>query len=212
LIGANITATLILGRREYTITLPTLLSCPRCYTDASIIPDTIKQTTRKARLGVLIVNSQMQPIQNIYIQGSIDNSSSVLLAEAAALLLAASMADRIHLHSPNYLSDNQQLVSFFNGTDHSSPPDWRIKNFTHQFMNYNKQNNFKIFKIRRQANQTAHLLAKQAFAANHPRPSALDPLYLYKHDSCKSVPCRGTEEPLHSEPENLVTLIAARCC
>jgi hypothetical protein len=42
----------------------------------------------------------------------------------------------------------QKLVSFFNGTDHSSPPDWIIKNFTQQFMNYNKQNNFKIFKIR----------------------------------------------------------------
>lgn len=75
--------------------------------------------------------------------------------------------------SEELVSDNQQLVSFINVTNQSSPPEWRIKNLTQQFMNYNRDNNFKIFKIRRQGNQTAHLLAKQAFTANHPQLSPI---------------------------------------
>jgi hypothetical protein len=43
------------------------------------------------------------------------------MAEAAALALAAVVTERLHIHNINFLSDNQELVTF-NSRDQSTPP------------------------------------------------------------------------------------------
>ena len=60
-------------------------------------------------------------------------ATSVLMAEAAAIALAAIVTDRLNLQQIHFLSDNQQLVQFLNDVDQGNPPDWRIKHFTQVF-------------------------------------------------------------------------------
>jgi len=81
------------------------------------------------------------------------------MAEAAALALAAALVQRLQFTGTNFLSDNQQLGSFLNSPDHSTPPDWRMKHLTQQYITSSDQGNFRIFKIPRNINQTAHMLA-----------------------------------------------------
>ena len=69
-----------------------LLPGTRCYTDASTAPDSALQVPRKAGLGVFIVNNQPQTTATIYIKAVLNTSTSVLMAEAAALALAAEIA------------------------------------------------------------------------------------------------------------------------
>jgi hypothetical protein len=49
------------------------------------------------------------------------------MAEAAAIALAAAITAQLGLHDTNFLSDNEELVRFFNSDDHANPPQWRIK-------------------------------------------------------------------------------------
>ena len=90
------------------------------------------------------------------------HSTSVLMAEAAALALAATITAQLQLHHINFLSDSQQLVDFFNSSDHSNPPDWRIKYLTQLFDNFTSNRSTGTFKTQRNQNQTADTLARQA--------------------------------------------------
>ena len=90
---------------------------------------------RQAGLGVLIVNTEVQPTQTVYIKAKLAACSSVLMAEAAALALAVNVTQHINLTNITFLSDCEQLVQFLNAADHSNPPDRRIKHFTQLFSN-----------------------------------------------------------------------------
>jgi hypothetical protein len=93
----------------------------------------------------------------------LSDAHSVIMAEAAALALAAVINDSLNFTNTNFLSDCQQLVYFLNSADQSNPPDWRIKFYTQTFINYASRCQAKIFKIDRNLNTTAHGLARQAF-------------------------------------------------
>jgi len=80
---------------RYTVLFPALLHGSRCYTDASTMPDQVSLLPIKAGIGVYI-NTQVRP-QNIYVTAAMQDSTSVLKAEAAALALAAAVTDRLHL-------------------------------------------------------------------------------------------------------------------
>jgi hypothetical protein len=73
---------------------------------------------------------QVNPPQSVYVKAAITYSSSVLMAEAAALALAATITHQLHLQHTNFLTDNQELVHIFNASDHTNPSDWRIKRYT----------------------------------------------------------------------------------
>jgi hypothetical protein len=81
-------------------------------------------------IGILFVNPQVQPVQTIYIRAQLSQALSVLMAEAAALALAAIIADRLHYNNVTFLSDCQWLVHFLNSTDLTNPPEWQIKHYT----------------------------------------------------------------------------------
>jgi hypothetical protein len=115
---------------RHTITAPALLQGTRCYVDASTQPDHLNPHSRMAGLGVFIIKTQEHPIQSIYIKAKLLTCSSVLMAEAASLALAASIIYRLNINGCNFLSDCEQLVHSINSADHSNPSDWRIKPFT----------------------------------------------------------------------------------
>jgi hypothetical protein len=109
---------------------PALLPGIRCYVDAATAPDNQPTIIRKAGIGILFVNPQVQPVQTIYIRAQLSQALSVLMAEAAALALAAIIADRLHYNNVTFLSDCQWLVHFLNSTDLTNPPEWQIKHYT----------------------------------------------------------------------------------
>jgi ribonuclease HI len=148
---------------RYTVHMPALLPGVRCYVDASTLPDNPTMSNRKAGLGILFVNTQVQPAQTIFIKAQFTASQSVLMAEAAALAIAATLNDSLHFDSTTFLSDSQQLVHFLNQQDQSHPPDWRIKFLTQSFTNYSVRRRATILKISRNLSATADGLARQAF-------------------------------------------------
>ena len=100
-------------------------------------------------------------------------ATSVLMAEAVAIALAAIVTDRLNLQQIHFLSDNQQLVQFLNDVDQGNPPDWRIKHFTQVFTNHTRHGDKRILKVHKSQNQTADNLARQALSQSQPTSLAL---------------------------------------
>ena len=132
---------------------------------------------------------------------------SVVMAEAPAMALAAAVTESLHFHNINFLSDNQELVNFFNNRDRSTPPDWRIKHLTQNFINSTMQRNTSVFKIRSQ-NQTAHTLAKQAFVGIQSQPTSLS-FSCSNRSHVLQCPLR---DALTSVVTDSVTILSASCC
>lgn len=146
---------------RYTISTPALLQGTKCFVDASTSPDQPSTLLRQAVLGVLIVNTKVQPTQTVYIKAKLTACSSVLMAKAAALALAVNVTQCMNLTNISLLSDCEQLMHFLNTADHSNPPNWRIKYFTQLFSNQSRCREFKIFKINIRLNTTADAPARQ---------------------------------------------------
>jgi ribonuclease HI len=165
-------------------------------------------TPRNAGIGVFIINTCLQPPQQVYIKAMLKDTASVLMAEAAALALAALVTHHLQLNNVTFLSDNQQLVHFLNGSDLSIPSDWRMKPFTQIIRNSTHQRSTAILKIGRNQNQTADLLARQAL-------SDLDSDLMHQSCVCSN-PAHVEQCPLPMTIQlvniNFVTGLTARCC
>jgi hypothetical protein len=130
------------------------------------------------------------------------------MAEAAALALAARIASVINLQRSNYLSDNDSSVKFFNSTDLSAPPDWRIKAITQDFINTNGANQTKVFKNARDMNRLAHGSSKEA---QRLLSSASSSNFFYLHTCCSwmsQCPVKEALNTVNLEPFGLLSL----CC
>lgn len=179
--------------------LPALLEGVRCYSDASTAPDLPTLSPRPASIGLFIINTQVNPVQTIYIKARMIGTTSVLMAEAAAIALAAVVTQRLNLQQVHFLSDNQQLVHFLNASDQANPPEWRVKPFTQMFTNSTTNTNKTIRKIHRSQNQTADTLAPDRLF--HSLPISL------------TVSCSCSYGvALSSALLNHVTLLSAACC
>jgi hypothetical protein len=82
---------------RYLFTIPSLIQGVRCYIDAFTTPDQHPQTMKSAGLGVFIVNTEAQPTQTVYIKATLQECSSVLMAEAAGLALAVQITQLMEL-------------------------------------------------------------------------------------------------------------------
>jgi len=69
-----------------------------CYVDASTEPDSLTHNIRPAGLGIVIVNTQVHPESRIHIKAVLDDTSSVIMAEAAAIALAAKILTALQVH------------------------------------------------------------------------------------------------------------------
>lgn len=190
---------------RHNTSIPAPLPGVRCYVDLSTTPDHPTLTPRKAGLGILFVNTQVQPAQTIYIKAQMSAAHSVIMAEAAALALAAMINDALDFNNTAFLSDCPLFVDFLNQNDQTHCPDWRIKSFTQLFTNSLSHRQAKVIKIKRNLNTTADSLARQASFASG---SILPPV-------CSS------EQHIHQCPLLLalnsvilqdVTILLASCC
>jgi hypothetical protein len=98
---------------RYAVQVPALLGI-RCFVDASTMPDQPNQPARQAGIGIFIVNTQVQPMQTIYIKAAMTQTHSVIMAEAIAMALAAKLMNVLNFNDVCYLSDCSQLVQFLN--------------------------------------------------------------------------------------------------
>jgi ribonuclease HI len=93
-----------------------------CYMDAAISPNGPSPQLRQAGIGIKFVNMQVQPPNAIYIKAIVKEVSSVVMAEAAALALAASTATNLGFMQVSFLTDSSQLYHFLLGSEQSHPP------------------------------------------------------------------------------------------
>lgn len=145
-----------------TVSIPASLAGPRCYVDASTLPDQNHPFIRPAGIGIFFIDVQVQPPIKILVKARVEQVSSVLMAEAAAAALAAQLLHLLQAQNSYVLSDCQQLVLFLNHESVAHPPDWRMKPFTLVFKNFADAGGISIRKIHRSSNLTAHSLATQA--------------------------------------------------
>jgi len=193
---------------RYLVRFPGLLQGVKCYTDASTSPDLPSLTPRNAGIGLFIINTQIHPAKTIYIKAIMTATTSVLMAEAAAMALAAIVTNCLGLQQVIFLFDNQQLVHFLNGLDQANPPEWRIKYFTQTFSNFTGQRDMRILRVQRAHNQTADVLARQALLESQsPVSSGL----LCNCSNAAHVQCTLLEA-LQPVALNSVRLLTAVCC
>lgn len=93
-------------------------------------------------------------------------SSSVLMAEAGGLAIAARCARLLSIQEMSF-SDSETLANIINDRFRSSKP-WSIKPFTADFSFQALNMRFKVLKINRVDNVTAHSLASQARSSASP--------------------------------------------
>lgn len=96
----------ILGPPLYRALLPVPFSGSSCYMDVATALDSTLQVPREAGLRVFIINNQSHPPVTIYIKGKLRGSTSVLMAEAAALALAARVVFTVGIQSLFFLTNN----------------------------------------------------------------------------------------------------------
>jgi len=193
---------------SHVIAIPALLHGTRCYVDASIEPDQQNSSPRPAGLGVFILLFQEQMPQAIYVKARLDDCSSVIMAEAASLVLASAVGHNLNLSGVNFLSDYEQLVHFLNKNDISNPPDWRIKYYTQTFANFTRSSSSNIIKVHRRLNTMVDALARQAVQHSTFQNSDLEFSCSLEHH----MPHCNVLQALQSVGITGVTILAARCC
>nr|AAL68852.1 putative protein NP_196765.1 [Sorghum bicolor] len=119
----------------FLVSFPSSFAGTRCYTDAATLPDNLNSDTSQAGLGVFIVNTDEHPPISIFVKALLQESSSVLMAESAALALATDLLKQIQCTRYTIFSNNQQLVNFLNQSDLSNPSDRRIKPYSQHAAN-----------------------------------------------------------------------------
>jgi hypothetical protein len=116
-VGNNTTSLTQMNRSRNHLQDTYLLQGIRCYTNASTTHDNTSILPRNAGLGLFIINTQVQPAQTFYIKAKMTEATSVLMAEATAMALAAIITHRLNMQPIIFLSDNEQLVHFLNAPD-----------------------------------------------------------------------------------------------
>jgi ribonuclease HI len=132
---------------------------PIAYCDAAFNPI---MDTRTAGLGVYLHNPDRNA--KIFIQAVSCTASSVLQAEAHALLLAVRVVHALGWTGVSFLSDNKMLVDAASANDLlSATGHWSIRPVLADVFNRRNQFAERIIKVPRSENKVAHALAKRAF-------------------------------------------------
>jgi hypothetical protein len=78
----------------------------------------------------LLLTPTLLPPFPLFIKASMQDSSSVRMAESVALALAITFCRQMDLQHISFFTDNQLLVNCITGEHSSDPQDWRIKPYT----------------------------------------------------------------------------------
>jgi len=144
----------------------------------------------------------------LYIKALINNTTSVIMAEAAALALAALVSTMLQIEEISYLTDSQLLVTYLNGPDLRNPPHWDVKPFTERFLSSVANRRIQVLKVQRDMNATAHILANQAFRSSKDLCNSVNVSCSNASHGC-SCPSQLALQCVSYEP---FRIIAARCC
>jgi len=90
---------------RFILHMPAIVPGIRCYVDASTTPDHPSLPSRMAGLGIFFVNTQIQQAQTIYIKAHMSRAQSMIMAEAAALAIAAMVNHSLNFNNTVFLSD-----------------------------------------------------------------------------------------------------------
>ena len=107
---------------------------------------------------------------SIYVKARITTIQSVLVAEAAAISLAAKTISLLNITAANYICDNKLLVNMLSSQSPSGLQDWTLKPLLIEFKSNNREVQHQVYKIHRSQNITSHSLPYQArtFYSNFP--------------------------------------------
>ena len=131
--------------------------------------DEFSDPNRWVGLGIFVCFAGFQPSKSIYIRAR-RRVNSVLMAELAALVLAAKVAETLELRNATFYTDCRDLVLQLQKGE--AQAFWSLRPLISQFLCLQDRFLFKVGKINRQENEIAHCLAMQAKAmSNHTLPS-----------------------------------------
>ena len=136
------------------------------------------------KLECFFVFLQDQAKVNVQIQASTQNTSTPLQAKAVAFLLAAQVAQRLHISRPTFLTDCLSLAK--EATERSVLADstpWSIKKYVAEFFSLTKDLQAQVFHISREINGIAHNVAHQVL-----NPS-MEPVFGCNSSAHRQYPC-----------------------
>lgn len=139
--------------------------------------------------GVFIINQETPTTSAIYIQVTIQ-VDSVPMPEATALRQNSSNGgtkSTSPISNVSYPTDNQAITNFFNSADTSSPPHWKVQ----VLLEANSRQEFKVCKINRSLNTTAHTLASHKLLIQQLLPILYSLVLLIAATLRVSVHCEG---------------------
>ena len=142
----------------------TNITGPRIYSDASWKNKKIPGQTNAAAtgIGIFMEFSQNGHSFTIMIQASTTMTSSVLQAEAKALLLATQFSEKLGIVKPTMLTDNKTLAKAVASrrldTDHMH---WNTRDILARILNSMSNLQAQVFHIKRNVNGVAHNCAHQ---------------------------------------------------
>ncbi|CAL4908113.1 unnamed protein product [Urochloa decumbens] len=133
------------------------------YTDAALPPDGQGNTSRVAGLGVVLDlgASTHSCCLEIFAETTVE---SMITGELAARLVAAKIADALHIQPFVLASDCLLAVQHLHKGSWLAP--WRLQPWISQFQLLKSAHIFQVIKISRQ-NDAAHCLAVQAKSVSH---------------------------------------------
>jgi hypothetical protein len=187
--------------------MPVMLQGLRIYTDASLIPDQNLPSIQNAGIGVYLINSGLHHNFNVCSKASLLRVPSVFTAEAAALAFAGIIVKRLQIVEATFLSDSQQLVTYINYSSTMPIPRWDAKFYTQTYSNAAQGNIYKVYKIPRNLNSTAHNLGSQA--RNHLIENSDVTITCQNATHISRYPFRAA---LDDVPWAFLTHIAVTCC
>jgi hypothetical protein len=163
------------------------------------------RTILTCKLGRLVWVYSSLIRRSIHPNPSTSRQDSWHALQCSWLRFAATVIHSLQIRECSFLSDCEQLVHFINSSDHSNPPDRRIKPYTPVYDNLSNIISSGLLKVIRNNNTTADALARQAQGNQAP---TLETMCTHQHgcDHC------FVSQVLHSVDLPDVFILAARCC
>ncbi|CAN6310233.1 unnamed protein product [Urochloa humidicola] len=135
----------------------------KCYIDAAITPHIQRYFARQAGLGILIEGQDHPLYRNIFIQAITDGALDPLQAETHAMVLAAKIISNLQTERVHYFTDASILATNLQKQDPvTEAADWRNRPLLAEFLLASQQSSYRVSKLPRSRNATAHTLAAQA--------------------------------------------------